>query len=100
VAEQRHPAAAIAADTDAAIAMQHISEFDSIRFETQRSAQTARFLGGRAKILQQLGRGGMGTAFRAWDTERRMQVALKTLNRLDASGIYPHEERLPLSPVF
>src|SRR5688572_24812110 len=43
---------------------------------------------GRLHILGALGRGGMGTVYRAYDSVRQGQVALKTMNRLDAVGIY------------
>lgn len=44
--------------------------------------------GGRLHVLQVLGQGGMGIVYRAFDAERQKQVALKTMSRVDAVGIY------------
>ncbi|MSP91414.1 MAG: tetratricopeptide repeat protein [Myxococcales bacterium] len=44
---------------------------------------TARF-----EVKRRLGAGGMGVVYLAWDRERRHDVALKLLLRLDAEGIY------------
>jgi eukaryotic-like serine/threonine-protein kinase len=43
---------------------------------------------GRFEILARLGEGGMGVVYEAYDAERRGKVALKTLNRFDAAGVY------------
>ncbi len=44
--------------------------------------------GSRFEIVRSIGEGGMGIVYEAFDTERRSRVALKTLSRLDAGGIY------------
>src|SRR6185503_20323207 len=43
---------------------------------------------GRLKIVRFIGEGGMGVVYEAFDAERGARVALKTLNRLTATGIY------------
>ncbi len=44
--------------------------------------------GGRLSVLRRVGEGGMGVVYEAFDTQRKARVALKTLSRLDARGIY------------
>ena len=44
--------------------------------------------GGRFVIEKKLGEGGMGVVFEARDTKSGGRVALKTLSRVDAAGIY------------
>ncbi|MEI9952699.1 MAG: AAA family ATPase [Pseudomonadota bacterium] len=47
-----------------------------------------RLLDGRFVIQRQLGRGGMGAVFEAFDRDTRSQVALKVLTHSDGPGIY------------
>ena len=42
----------------------------------------------RFVVERQLGEGSMGAVYLAHDRERQMRVALKTLRRVDPSGIY------------
>lgn len=44
--------------------------------------------GGRYEVEKEVGRGGMGIVYAAWDNERRERVALKTLTRRSPSSIY------------
>jgi serine/threonine protein kinase len=54
-----------------------------------RSANLAAvLLGGRFEIRRRLGEGGMGVVYEALDQKRNLPVALKTVTRLDASGLY------------
>jgi hypothetical protein len=50
---------------------------------------------GRLSIVRPIGQGGMGVVYQAFDSERNAPVALKTLSRMDASGVYrlKHEFR-------
>ena len=43
---------------------------------------------GRFRIEKQLGIGSTGVVYAAWDNERGVRVALKTLQHMDAEGIY------------
>ena len=44
--------------------------------------------GERFELQRQLGRGGMGIVYRAYDRERRTDVALKVLPRMDPGAMY------------
>ncbi len=48
----------------------------------------ASLAGGRLSVVRRIGAGGMGVVYEAFDEKRRAAVALKTLTRLDATGIY------------
>jgi tetratricopeptide (TPR) repeat protein len=48
----------------------------------------SRLVDGRLHVVRALGQGGMGTVYLTFDAERRCNVALKTLNQLDATSIY------------
>ncbi|HKP62422.1 MAG TPA: AAA family ATPase [Polyangiales bacterium] len=68
--------------------------------------------GGRLRVLRRIGHGGMGVVYEAFDEERRSSVALKTLTKLDAAGIYrlknefraladvPHQNLVQLHELF
>jgi hypothetical protein len=43
---------------------------------------------GRFEILRELGRGGMGRVFKAWDPARREQVAIKVLLGISSASMY------------
>jgi serine/threonine protein kinase len=43
---------------------------------------------GRFSVLRRIGEGGMGTVYEVFDAERKARVALKTLTRLEAIGVY------------
>ena len=45
-------------------------------------------LGGRLVLVRPIGEGGMGVVYEAFDAERQALLALKTLNRLSAGGVY------------
>jgi eukaryotic-like serine/threonine-protein kinase len=44
--------------------------------------------GGRFQILRELGRGGMGVVYEAFDTERRSKIALKLIARPRPDSVY------------
>lgn len=44
--------------------------------------------GGRLSILRKLGEGGNGAVYEAFDADRKVRVACKTLRKLDPAGVY------------
>src|SRR5689334_8215851 len=60
----------------------------SQRAVTRQLAPGATLWGDRFRIERRLGSGGMGVVYEAHDSARGERVALKTLSRLDANGIY------------
>lgn len=44
--------------------------------------------GARFRVIRQLGEGGMGIVYEAWDHEREERVALKTMRRFDPSALF------------
>ncbi|MEV0055326.1 serine/threonine-protein kinase [Saccharopolyspora shandongensis] len=54
--------------------------------------QQARMIGGRYQVVQELGRGGMGIVWRAWDQVIGREVAIKELHLPD--GVPPAERQV------
>ncbi len=59
----------------------HIARSTEKRFPQRVAAGTT--LAGRYRILEQIGKGGMGRVFAAFDTQLERKVALKVMNALD-----------------
>ena len=64
------------------------------------SAELPQELLGRFEVGRQLGEGGMGTVYVAYDREHDTRIALKTLRRTDAKSLYRFKQEFSIDHSY